>query len=172
MQHEDDPKKCTAAKLVRFKLARSVTVPSRLPRGAVVLDPEAEKALSREDVGAATRSGLIVLDCSWNKFERFPRVRAGLRHRALPFLLAANPTNFGRPQRLSSAEALAASLYIMGEVEHAGSLMALFKWGPTFISINNERLKAYACASTSTEVVQAQARMLQLMERAKDEGTN
>jgi len=172
MEHEDDPKKCTAAKLARFKRLREVRISSRLPRGAVILDPEAEKALSREDVGAATRSGLVVLDCSWEKLKRFPRVRAGLKHRALPFLLAANPTNFGKPQRLSSAEALAASLYIMGEKEHAGSLMSLFKWGSTFIDINEERLEAYAAASTSTEVVQAQARMLQLMERTKDERTN
>ena len=160
MEHEDDPKKCTAAKLARFKKVREVATASRVPRGAVVLDPEAEKALSHEDLELASRFGLLVLDCSWNKLLKFPRIRSGLQHRGLPFLLAANPTNFGKPQRLSSAEALAASLYIMGEKSHAAELMNLFKWGPVFLDINKERLDAYAEAKDSSEVVRAQERML------------
>jgi pre-rRNA-processing protein TSR3 len=161
MEHEDDPKKCTAAKLVRFGKAHEVTVASRIPRGAIVLDPEAEKALSREDRVLAEHHGLLVLDCSWKKLSKFPKIRSGLEHRALPFLLAANPTNFGKAQRLSSAEALAASLHILGEREHAAELMSLFKWGPVFLDINRERLDEYAMAADSAEVVRAQERMLQ-----------
>jgi len=161
MEREDDPKKCTAAKLVRFGKAHEVTGASKIPGGAIVLDPEAEKALSREDLDRASRYGLLVLDVSWNKLTKFPRIKRGLEHRALPFLLAANPTNFGKPQRLSSAEALAASLFIMGEKDHAAELMNLFKWGPVFLDINKERLDEYSKAETSTEVVRAQERMLQ-----------
>ena len=165
MAREDDPKKCTAAKLVRFRRAREVAGASKIPRGAIVLDPESEKALSKEDVEAAARFGLLVLDCSWNKLSKFPIIRSGLQHRALPFLLAANPTNFGKPQRLSSAEALAASLYILGEKAHAEDLMNLFKWGPVFLDINRERLDAYSSARNSTEVVRAQGEMLHAMDR-------
>lgn len=165
MEHEDDPKRCTAAKLVRFKKVREVSSGTKIPRGAVVLDPEAEKALSREDMESASVFGLLVLDCSWNKLTRFPAIRRGLHHRALPFLLAANPTNFGKPQRLSSAEALAASLCIMGEKDQAAELMNLFKWGPVFLDINKERLEAYASATNSSGVVQAQERMLQAVSR-------
>jgi len=165
---EDDPKKCTAAKLVRLGELKPV-VSARVPHGAVVLDPEAEKALSREDLAAASAKGLLVVDVSWNKLVKFPRIRGGLRHRALPFLLAANPTNFGRPQRLSSAEALAAALFILGEQEHAGRIMEKFKWGPTFVAINRERLEAYAACATSSGVVSAQARMLDALQRGKDE---
>jgi len=160
MEREDDPKKCTAAKLVRLGDLREVRDARTIPRGAVVLDPEAEKALSREDLEAAMRRGVLVLDCSWNKLSRFPRVRSGLRHRALPFLVAANPTNFGKAQKLSSAEALAAAAYILGERERAEHLMSRFKWGSAFLDMNRERLEAYAAADTSAEVVQAQARML------------
>jgi pre-rRNA-processing protein TSR3 len=163
MEREDDPKKCTAAKLVRFRRVHEVAGASRIPRGAIVLDPEAEKALSREDSAPAEKFGLLVLDCSWNKLSKFPVIRSGLQHRALPFLLAANPTNFGKPQRLSSAEALAASLFIMGEKAHAEDLMNLFKWGPVFLDINRERLEAYASAANSTGVVKAQEEMLQAM---------
>jgi pre-rRNA-processing protein TSR3 len=160
MEHEDDPKRCTAAKLARFKKVREVEGGARIPSRAVVLDPEAEKALSREDLECASSFGLLVLDCSWNKLKKFPTIRSGLHHRGLPFLLAANPTNFGKSQRLSSAEALAAALFIMGEKEHAAELMNLFKWGPVFIQINRERLEAYSSASNSAEVIEAQERML------------
>ena len=164
---EDDPKKCTAAKLVRLGELKPVP-PSRVPHGAVVLDPEAEKSISREDLESARTRGLLVVDVSWNKLTRFPQVRGGLRHRAIPFLLAANPTNFGRPQRFSSAEALAAALYIMGEGTHAERVLAKFKWGQTFFEINRERLDAYAACETSGEVVAQQTRMLAALQRSKD----
>ena len=172
MEREDDPKKCTAAKLVRFKHVMEVKDESRVPRGAIVLNPEAEKALSREDHESIERHGLLVLDCSWNKLSRFPKIRRGLQHRALPFLLAANPTNFGKPQRLSSAEAFAASLYIIGEKAQAERTMSIFKWGPVFLDINKERLEEYAASSTSTEVVAAQDRMLHAASRPKEGRTD
>lgn len=167
MAHEDDPKRCTASKLVRF--GELIEIPARrIPWGVVVLDPEAEKAMSREDLEDSKAHGILVLDCSWNKLSQFPKLRGGLRHRGLPFLLAANPTNFGRAQRLSSAEALAAALYIIGEKEHAERLMGKFKWGPVFLDINREMLDAYASSKTSAEVVAHQNRILTAIERSKD----
>jgi pre-rRNA-processing protein TSR3 len=165
MEREDDPKKCTAKKLGRFGLLKEVSALSRVPRRAVILDPEADKALSREDLDAATRFGLGVLDCSWERLSSFPRLRGDLRHRALPFMLAANPTNFGKAQKLSSAEALAASLYILGQVEQAERLMAKFKWGPVFLDINRSRLDEYSACRNSAEVVSAQERMLLAADR-------
>lgn len=167
MEREDDPKKCTAAKLLRFGELKKVSSSASVPRGAIVLDPEAERALSREDADAAARFGLLVLDCSWERLKRFPSIRSGLRHRALPFMLAANPTNFGKAQKLSSAEALAAALYIMGERNHAERLMSRFKWGPSFVEINRELLDAYAHAATSTEVVEIQNEVLVSLDVAK-----
>ena len=172
LEHEDDPKKCTAAKLVRLKEILEVRGLARVPRKAIVLDPESEKALSREDAGSAERYGLLVLDCSWNKLVKFPRLKVGMQHRALPFMVAANPTNFGKPQKLSSAEALAAAVYIMGDRARAEQLMNRFKWGPTFIDINRERLESYAAAATSAEVVAAQNSMLDAVKRSKDARTD
>jgi pre-rRNA-processing protein TSR3 len=156
MHRQDDPRKCTAARLLRegeINLARSI---GKIPRGAVVLNPEAEKALSREDEGAVAKYGILVVDCSWNQLTRFPKLKAGLKHRALPFLVAANPVNYGKPQRLSSAESVAAAVYILGESERAERMMSHFRWGGTFIQMNRELLEGYRAAETSGEVIRFQ----------------
>lgn len=159
MEREDDPRRCTAARMIRFGEARETSA-GRAPRGAIVLDPSAEKSISAEDREAALRFGLLALDCSWNRLTEFPRVRSGLRHRALPFVIPTNPTNFGKAQRLSTAEAFAAALYILGERGQAAGIMARYKWGPSFIPMNRAALDLYAAARDSSEVVRIQNELL------------
>ncbi|MHC1624933.1 MAG: DUF367 family protein [Methermicoccaceae archaeon] len=148
-----DPKKCTGRRLAKFgdvKLVRSIR---GIPRGSVLLNPFSEKALSREDSGAKV---LVVLDCSWEHAEEmFPLPH--VRNRALPYLVAANPVNFGKPFKLTTAEALAAALFIMGDTAGAKKLMDRFKWGPTFLEMNINPLTDYAAAENSEGVVEAQA---------------
>jgi len=55
--------------------------------------------------------------------------------------------------RLSSAEALAATVYILGDKAQAEAIMNKFKWGPNFLALNREPLDRYAEARTSAEVV-------------------
>ena len=74
----------------------------------------------------------------------------------VPFLVAANPVNYGRPLKLSCAEALAATLYITNYKEEARALMDKFNWGPSFIDINLDLLEAYADCTDSASVVAAQ----------------
>ena len=62
---EDDPKKCTARKLQRFGYAVLDRTVRRLPSSAVLLDPFAEKSISREDQPIVLQHGLVTLDCSW-----------------------------------------------------------------------------------------------------------
>jgi len=156
IEGEDDPKKCTARKLVRMKLVKLIDDPKKLPGAAIVLNPLAERALSRADRKRAMVSGIVVVDCSWRRLETFPRFRKDLRHRALPFLLAANPVGFGHPCTLSSAEALAAALWILGEKEQAKLVMSKFGWGESFIALNHELLDAYSSAADSAAVVEIQ----------------
>ena len=73
--------------------------------------------------------------------------------RALPFLLAANPVNYGKPFQLSTLEAFAAALYILGEVEDAKEIVGIYTWGPRFLELNREPLEDYRQARDSAEVI-------------------
>ena len=150
-----DPKKCTSLRLKRFGLLALVPRTSGLPRGSIVLTPEAERALSPADAPRAERRGLDVVDVSWKR-GRFPPVPQGTA-RALPYLLAANPMNYGKPFVLSSVEALAAALVILGHPDEAVSVLSKFAWGEQFMVLNREPLAAYAAAEDSSGVVAAQA---------------
>lgn len=156
---ECDPKRCTSKRLERLGLLRLVGRPRLLPRGCLLLTPLAERALSPGDAEAAQRHGLAVLDVSWKR-GRFPDV-PGSRPRALPYLLAGNPVNYGRPQVLSSAEALAAALYILGQADQALAVAEKFTWGTKFVELNREPLNAYAACRDSREVVEAQGLFLE-----------
>ncbi|UCD91623.1 MAG: DUF367 family protein [Methanobacteriota archaeon] len=151
---ECDPKKCTSRKLARFRLIRLLHSTKTIPSGSILLTPEGEKALSLEDKSRAEKRGIVVLDLSW-KAAVFPRI-PGIHERALPYLLAANPVNYGKPFKLSSVEALAAALHILGEAEQAETILSKFSWGEQFLKLNKEPLDEYAKAKTSKEVVKAQ----------------
>jgi hypothetical protein len=62
----------------------------------------------------------------------------------------------GTPMELNSAEAVLASLIILGEKEQAEGFMGRFNWAPEFIRLNGELLEAYASAKDSSEVVRIQ----------------
>ncbi|MFH1820922.1 MAG: DUF367 family protein [Methanobacteriota archaeon] len=153
---ECDPKKCTAFRLHKLGKIRMVFKQGDLPRGSILLDPFAEKALSREDAETARKYGLVALDCSWKRIEHVSKMKRLLEPRSLPYLIAANPTHYGRPTILSTAEALASALFIFGEREMASDILGGFKWGPVFLDLNREPLEAYAKAADSSEVVDAQ----------------
>jgi rRNA small subunit aminocarboxypropyltransferase len=154
---EDDPKKCTAKKLARFEMAELVPEARRLPRDALLLDPEAGQAVCRGDGPLADAHGLAAVDCTWKKAAvKFPEVPGRFHRRALPYLLAANPTAFGRPFMLSTVEAFAGALVIMGKRAQAEAMLGKFGWGARFLELNAEPLAEYAKALTSRDVVAAQ----------------
>lgn len=160
---QDDPKKCTARKMARLEKARLVEKTERLPYGALLLDPFSEKALSPSDRKILLRKGIVAVDCSWEEVDNvFPELRTNLRmeSRALPALLAANPTKFGKWGELSTLEALCASYYIMGEKEVAKDMLGIYTWGIRFLETNIEPLEAYSECKDSTEVVKVQSEFI------------
>ncbi len=155
---DDDPEKCTARKLARFDLVELHRTDRATPTG-VVLDPHAERALSPADTETAVDRGVIALDCSWRSADPEEFDLEGTP-RALPYLVAANPVNFGNPLKLNTVEALTAALWILGEKSRARTLLEKFTWGETFLELNAEPLHRYADCATSQEVVAVQGEYL------------
>jgi len=153
---ECDRDMCTAVRMTRRRLAKEVRTKTA-PRKAVTLDPFVQKALSPEDRPQAEAAGILAVDCSWKKVQQgFDFEYA----RALPYLVAANPTNFGKPTRLSTAEAMSSALYILGEREQATQILDNFTWGKTFLDLNSELLELYAASKNSAEVVAIQKEIM------------
>ena len=140
---EDNPKRCTAAKLKRFGFVSFV---SRCPRRAIVLNPLAKKILLNKDREIIERFGLCVIDGSWKNIRAiFAKPRK--LDRRLPLLVAGNPINYGKIGKLSTAEAFAAALYIIGFKKQSGLLLSKFTWGHTFLELNRDLLEDYAKSS-------------------------
>ena len=158
---DDDPKKCSARKLARFDLAELHRSARATPTG-IVLNPFAERALAPGDDDPPDGDGfdaLVALDCSWETAEREAFDLRG-RHRALPFLVAANPVNYGTPFQLNTVEAFAGALCVLGEREQAEAILSKFRWGHTFLELNAEPLRRYADCADSAEVVAIQREYL------------
>lgn len=157
---QDDPKKCTAKRMERHHLARLVRSERQVPAGSLLLHPYAEQAVSPAD-RALTDTALVGLDCSWAQAEQvFERLEGKAKARALPYLLAANPVNYGKPWVLSTAEAIAATLYIVGKQDQARQLLSKFGFHESFWATNREPLEAYATCEDSEEVIEVQAEFL------------
>jgi pre-rRNA-processing protein TSR3 len=148
-----DPRKCTVKKLEKAGFLKIFSRITQIPRNTLLLDPTAEQALSPADRFVKS---VTALDCSWVVLDT-GAVRSWRIRRALPFLMAANPVNFGKPCKLSSIEALAAALYILGEKDRAATILSKVNWGIRFLEVNQEPLDLYANARDSTEVVKIQA---------------
>ena len=65
--NECDKRKCTAFKMEKQGKCKIVYKIHQIPRGAVVLNPFSEKAVSYEDRPLVENKGIVGLDCSWNK---------------------------------------------------------------------------------------------------------
>lgn len=161
-----DPRKCTALKLKRHGLVRIVRRTKLIPKGAIILNPLAEKAFSPADRSRIERFGLAALDCSWEKAQKIlvSNLRARRYSRCLPYLVAANPVNYGVPTKLSTVEALSAALYIAGFKEESEKLLSVFKWGKSFLELNIELLKSYSKASDSEHILLLQSKFMKRAE--------
>jgi pre-rRNA-processing protein TSR3 len=90
----------------------------------------------------------------------------------VPFLIAANPVNYGKPLKLTCAEALAATLFITGYAEEAHTLLNKFKWGQSFYTVNKELLQQYSQCKSSAEVVKIQNDYIAKCEAEQEQKNN
>lgn len=148
MLNQDDPSKCTAAKLVKFGIAKQFKKGSG---NNIILNPFAEEFVLNSDRDLA--DSITAIDCSWERAQQtFVKKFLGFSRR-LPPLLAGNPVNYSKIGKLTTAEAIAGALYIMEYNELADSILNKFKWGHTFFELNKDLLKEYSHAKTSKDVI-------------------
>ena len=147
MFYQDDPKKCTAAKMVKFGLAKNI---KKIGSKGLVLDPFSKKTLLPKDKSLI--SAIVGIDCSWNLADHaFSQKFNGIK-RKLPPLLAGNPVNYSKLNKLTTAEALSGSLYILGFKEQSLELLNKFKWGHTFYELNQNLLNDYSESTTEEDI--------------------
>ncbi len=147
MLKQDDPKKCTAVKLVKFGLANNV---HKTSNKTLVLDPFAEKTLLNKDKKLI--SSVTGIDCSWSLADKtFVKKFTGIR-RKLPPLFAGNPVNYSKLNKLTTVEAISAALYILGHQELSLKMLDKFKWGHTFYELNKELLDEYSKLESENKI--------------------
>ncbi|KXN73093.1 DUF367-domain-containing protein [Conidiobolus coronatus NRRL 28638] len=158
-----DPKRCSGKKMSRMGLIKTLNVST--PFHGIALSPQGEIAVSPGDKEIVEKYGIAVVEASWARIEEVPFRRMRIRNnRLLPYLVATNPVNYGRPLRLNCVEAVAACCYIMGYKDLGDLYMSKFSWGHAFYEVNEELLVKYSQCSNSKDVVQVQADYLKMIE--------
>jgi len=170
-----DPKRCSGKKLSRLGLIKELRVGNRF-RG-IVLSPKGRDIVSPADKDVVSSGGLAVVECSWARLDEVPFGKISSPHeRILPYLLATNPVNYGKPWKLNCVEALAAAFYITGYEDYGRRLIQDFGWGDSFWEVNLQFLEKYKNCKDAEDMEKTQAEIMALLEkdylqaREKDDG--
>ncbi|TRM62314.1 DUF367-domain-containing protein [Schizophyllum amplum] len=154
-----DPKRCSGKKLSRLGLIKELKVPSKF-RG-IVVSPKGTQVIAPNDRDIVLKGGVAVVECSWARLDDVPFNKISSPHeRLLPYLIASNPVNYGKPWRLNCVEALAAAFYITGFDEYAERLLSGFGWGGSFWKVNQSLIEQYRQCSTADEVTRKQEEII------------
>jgi len=163
-----DPRRCSGKKLSRLGLIKELKVGTRF-RG-IVVSPKGTQVINPSDREIVLKAGLAVVECSWARLDDVPFNKIASPHeRLLPYLLATNPTNYGKPWRLNCVEALAAAFYITGFDAYAERLLGAFGWGGAFWEVNRTFFEQYKKCQDAAEVNATQERIIQELERSWEE---
>ncbi|OJD14902.1 hypothetical protein AJ78_04787 [Emergomyces pasteurianus Ep9510] len=175
-----DPKRCSGKKLMQHGVMRELQIGQKF--AGVVISPNAKRTISPADNELLEQFGAAVVECSWVRTQEVPWSKIGgkcerllrtttifLRDTLVPYLVAANSVNYGRPWRLNCAEALAAAFYICGHEDWAAEILKKFSYGKAFLEINSQLLKRYAACKTEEDVKNAQEHWLEKIDREYSE---
>jgi pre-rRNA-processing protein TSR3 len=130
-----------------------------------MLNPFGEIAFSPADRERVEQFGIVALDCSWEHAQKVMGEHVRGTSRCLPILIAGNPVNFGKLTKLTTAEAIAAAIYIAGFKKKAEELLSIFTWGHTFFGLNQMLLDNYVTAKDSADIVEMQTMLLKKQKR-------
>ena len=149
---------------MHFGLMRELSIGQKF--SGVVISPNAKRVVSPADRGLLEQYGAAVVECSWVRIKEVPWSKIGGKcERLLPYLVAANSVNYGRPWRLNCVEALAACFFICGHEDWAHEVLAHFSYGEPFLDINSQLLKRYAACKDEEEMKKAEETWLAKIER-------
>lgn len=150
-----DPKRCSGKKLMRGGLMRELHLGQR--HSGVIITPNGKHTISPADRPLIDTYGAAVVECSWARTGEVQWNKVGGKcERLLPYLVAANTVNYGKPWRLNCAEALAAAFAICGHLDWAEIVLAPFSYGKAFLEINAQLLRRYAACEDEEDVKRAQ----------------
>ncbi|RDW60374.1 ribosome biogenesis TSR3 family protein [Aspergillus mulundensis] len=163
-----DPKRCSGKRLMNFGLMRELAIGQKFQ--GVVVSPNAKKVVSPADKELLEQYGAAVVECSWVRVKEVPWSRIGGKcERLLPYLIAANTVNYGKPWRLNCVEALAACFCICGHEDWARVVLKPFRYGEAFLEINAQLLKRYAACETEEDVKRTEEEWLAKIEKEYEE---
>ncbi|KAL2163397.1 hypothetical protein VTH06DRAFT_5454 [Thermothelomyces fergusii] len=159
-----DPKRCSGKRLMKLGLMRELHLGQR--HAGVVITPNGKRTLSPADRPLLDQHGAAVVECSWARTREVQWGKVGGRcERLLPYLVAANTVNYGKPWRLNCVEALAAAFAICGHPDWAEQVLAPFSYGPAFLKINASLLKKYAACEDEAAVKRVEQEWMDRLDR-------
>ncbi|AAS51234.1 ACR007Wp [Eremothecium gossypii ATCC 10895] len=163
-----DPKRCSGKKLERLGLIKSLRIGQKFQ--GIVVSPNGKTVVCPNDKEIVEQHGVSVVECSWARLDEIPFSKIGGRHeRLLPYLVAANQVNYGRPWRLNCVEAIAACFAIVGRTDLAEELLSHFSWGPGFLELNQELLETYQQCTDHASIKAAEEAWLQKLEEEAEQ---
>lgn len=170
-----DPKRCSGKKLMKLGLMRDLHLGQR--HNGVIITPNGKHVISPADRELMDQYGAAVVECSWARTKEIQWNKVGGKcERLLPYLVAANTVNYGKPWRLNCVEALAAAFYICGHPDWAEQILAPFSYGPSFLKINSTLLKRYAACADEAAMKKTEEEWMEQLEReyaeSREEGND
>ena len=159
-----DPKRCSGKKLMKLGMMRELHMGQR--HNGVIITPNGKHVISPADREQMDQYGTVVVECSWARTKEVQWNKVGGKcERLLPYLVAANTVNYGKPWRLNCVEALAAAFYICGHADWAEQVLGPFSYGESFLEINGSLLKKYAACADEEGVKKAEEDWMERLER-------